>query len=119
DALHADAAALRARQLIESDLERAHTLARRAVRLRGGPDALEILGRTHLARGNPEPASKALGRALELEPDRPSTRYWLGRALAAIGDAAGAQRELNAAIAAGDFPERADAQAELARMTAD
>jgi tetratricopeptide (TPR) repeat protein len=119
DALHAEAANLRARQLIESDPERAHTLARRAVRLRGGPDALEILGRTYLVRGNAEQAGKALGRAVELEPDRPSTRYWLGMALSAAGDEAGAQRELNAALAAGDFPERGDAQAELARLNAE
>ncbi|MBW2577446.1 MAG: tetratricopeptide repeat protein [Deltaproteobacteria bacterium] len=119
DALHAEAANLRARQLIESDPERAHTLARRAVRLLGGPDALEILGRTYLVRGNAEQAAKALGRAVELESDRPSTRYWLGMALSVVGDEAGAQRELNAALAAGDFPERGDAQAELARLNAE
>jgi len=118
DPLHAEAVTLRARQLIESDPERAHTLARRAVRLRGGPDALEVLGRSQLARGHAEPAAKALGRAIELEPARPSTRYWLAVALSATGDADGAQREPNAALAAGDFPERADAQAQLARLNA-
>jgi hypothetical protein len=40
-------------------------------------------------------------------------------ALAATGDEAGAQRELNAALAAGDFPEKSDARAELARLGAD
>ncbi len=118
DPLHAKAATLRARQLLESDPERAHTLARRAVRLRGGPDALEVLGRSQLARGHAEPAAKALGRAIELEPARPSTRYWLAVALSATGDTEGARRELNAALAAGEFPERADAQAELARLSA-
>jgi predicted Zn-dependent protease len=105
--------------LIESDPERARTLALGAVRLRGGPDALEALGRTYLVSGAAEQAAKALGRSLELQPDRPSTHYWLGMALSATGDAAGAQRELDAALAAGDFPERSDAQAELARLNAE
>jgi hypothetical protein len=59
------------------------------------------------------------GRSVELRPDRPLTRYWLGMALSATGDEAGARRELNAALAAGDFPERDDAQAELTRLSAD
>jgi len=119
DAIHAQAANLRARQLIESDPERARALARRAVRLRGGPSALETLGRVYLATGAGEPAAKALGRAVELQPDEPSTRYWLGMALSAAGDQLGAQRELSAALAAGDFPESSAARAELARLNAD
>jgi tetratricopeptide (TPR) repeat protein len=119
DALHAEAASLRARQLIESDPERARILARRAVRLRGGPDALEVLGRIYLVSGDAEQAAKVLGRSVELRPDRPVARYWLGMALSATGDEAGARRELNAALAAGDFPERDDAQAELTRLSAD
>jgi hypothetical protein len=39
-------------------------------------------------------------------------------ALSATGDAAGARRELKVALAAGDFPERDDAQAELTRLNA-
>jgi predicted Zn-dependent protease len=119
DAIHAEAASLRARQLIESDPERALILARRAVRLRGGPDAIEVLGRIYLASGAAEQAAKALGRLVELRPDRPSARYWFGMALSATGDEAGARRELNASLAAGDFPERDDAQAELTRLSAD
>ncbi len=119
DTIHAEAASLRARQLIESDPARARILARRAVRLHGGPDALEVLGRIYLVSGDVEQAAKLLGRAVKLRPDGPSTRYWLGMALSAMGDEAGARRELNAALAAGDFPERDDAQAELARLTAD
>jgi tetratricopeptide (TPR) repeat protein len=118
DPLHAEATSLRARQLIESDPERAHALAVRAVRLRGGPEALEILGRIQLASGAAEQAAKALGRSVELQPDRPSTRYWLGMALSATGDEGGAQRELSAALAGGDFPERDDAQTELTRLNA-
>ena len=119
DALHTEAASLRARQLIESDPERARILARRAVRLRGGPDALEVLGRIYLVSGDAEQAAKLLGRSVELQPDRPSTRYWLGMALSATGDEVGARRELKAALAAGDFPERDDAQVALTRLNAD
>ncbi len=119
DPLHADAAGLRARQVIESDPERALTLARSAVRLGGGPDAFETLGRIYLVSAAAEQAATVLGRALELQPDRASTRYWLGLALSETGDLAGAQRELNAALAAGDFAERNDAQAELTRLNAD
>jgi len=43
----------------------------------------------------------------------------LGMALSTTGDRAGAQRELSAALTAGDFPERSAAQAELARLNAD
>jgi tetratricopeptide (TPR) repeat protein len=119
DALHAEAASLRARQLIETDPERARILARRAVRLRGGPEALEVLGRIHLVGGDAEQAAKVLGRASEMQPDQPSSRYWFGMALSATGDEEGARRELNAALAAGDFRERGDAQAELTRLNAD
>jgi tetratricopeptide (TPR) repeat protein len=119
DALHAEAASLRARQLIESDPERARILARRAVRLRGGPDALEVLGRIYLVSGDAEQAAKLFGRSVELQPDRPSTRYWFGMALSATGDEVGARRELKAALAAGDFPERDDAQVALTRLNAD
>jgi Flp pilus assembly protein TadD len=93
-------------------------LAGRAVRLRGGPEALEVLGRIYLASGDAEQAAKLLGRASEMRPDRASSRYWLGVALSATGDKEGARRELNAALAAGDFPESDDARAELARLNA-
>jgi tetratricopeptide (TPR) repeat protein len=119
DPLHAESAGLRARQLIESDPERALTLARSAVRLGGAPDAFETLGRIYLVSGAAEQAAIVLGRSVELQPDRASTRYWLGLALSATGDTAGARRELNAALAAGDFAERNDAQAELTRLNAD
>ena len=73
----------------------------------------------YLLSGDVEQAAKTLGRSVKLRPDRPLTRYWLGMALSATGDEAGARRELNAALAAGDFPERDDAQAELTRLIAD
>jgi tetratricopeptide (TPR) repeat protein len=117
--VHAEALGLRARQSIESDPVRALTLARSAVRLGGGPAALETLGQIYLVSGDAEQGVIALGRLVELQPDRASSHYWLGMALSATGDAAGAQRELNAALAAGDFAESNDARAELARLNAD
>jgi Flp pilus assembly protein TadD len=116
---HAGAANLLARRLEARDPERALVLARRAVRFRGGPDALDTLGRIQLARGDAERAARTLTRAVELRPDSPSTRYWMGIALAAAGDADGARRALREALAAEAFPEREAAQAALARLGAD
>jgi superkiller protein 3 len=116
DGTHAGAANLLAQRLRSRDPERAFALARRAVRFRGGAEALDTLGRMQLERGDAERAIETLGRSLELRPDSPSTRYWLGRALAAAGDAEGARRALGEALAAETFPEREAAKAELARL---
>jgi len=113
---HAAAAELLARRLRERDPERAFALARRAVRLRGGPDALDTLGRIQLARGDAKSAARTLGVSVQLRPDSPSSQYWLGRALAATDDEEGARRALEASLAHGAFPEREAAQAELAQL---
>jgi tetratricopeptide (TPR) repeat protein len=115
---HAAAANLLAQRLAERDPERAFAMARRAVRFRGGPDALATLGRMQLERGEAERAASTLGRSVELRPDSPSTRYWLGRALAAAGDTDGARRALSEALVAEAFPEKEAAQRELARLNA-
>ncbi|HEY5657482.1 MAG TPA: tetratricopeptide repeat protein [Myxococcota bacterium] len=117
--IHAAAANLLAQRLLVRDPERAFALARRAVRFRGGPDALDTLGRLQLERGDAERAAKTLEHSLQLRPDSPSTRYWLGRARFAAGDADGAQRAFIAALAADDFPEKDDAAARLAHLNAD
>jgi tetratricopeptide (TPR) repeat protein len=116
---HAAAAEFLARRLRERDPERAFALARRAVRLRGGPDALDTLGQIQLARGDAESAARALGASVRLRPDSPSSQYWLSRALAATEDEEGARRALEASLAQGAFPEREAAQAELARLNGD
>jgi hypothetical protein len=54
-----------------------------------------------------------------LEPDSPSSQYWLGGALAAAGDKEGARRALGAALETESFPEREDANSELARLNTD
>jgi predicted Zn-dependent protease len=94
-------------------------LARRAVRVRGGPDALDTLGQIQLARGDAESAARSFGASVRLRPNSPSSQYWLGRALAATDDAEGARRAFEASLAQGAFPEREAAQAELARLDAD
>ncbi len=118
-ATHAAAAELLARRLSERDPDRAIALALRAARLRGGPDALDTLGRIQLARGDAESAARSLGASVELRPDSPSSQYWLGRALAATEDEEGARRALEASLALGAFPEREVARAELARLNGD
>jgi tetratricopeptide (TPR) repeat protein len=116
---HAAAAERLARRLSERDPDRAIALALRAVRLRGGPDALDTLGRIQLARGDAESAARRLGASVQLRPDSPSSQYWLGRALAATEDEEGARRAFEASLALGAFPEREVAQAELARLNGD
>jgi predicted Zn-dependent protease len=114
--IHAAAAELLARRLRTREPERAFDLARRAVRLHGGPDALDTLGRIQLARGDAESAVSTLGASVELRPNSPSTQYWLSQALAATEDENGARRALVASLSQGAFPEREAAQAELARL---
>jgi len=119
DPTDADALGLLARQLQARDPERALSLAQRAVRLRGDPDSLDLLGRMQLERGAPDKAADLLRRSVELQPERPSAHYWLGMALIASGDADGARTELRAALESQSFPEREDAQAQLARLSGD
>ncbi len=116
DGAHAAALELRARQLQARDPERALSLARRAARLRAGPEALDLLGRIQLERGDAEQAAESFRRYVASRPDEPSGHYWLGVALAAAGDVEGARSELAAALEAESFPEREDAQAQLARL---
>ena len=116
---HAPAANLMAQRLRTRDPERALVLASRAVRFRGGPDALDTLGRIQLDRGDAANAARSLGRSAELRPDSPSTHYWLGVALSAAGDKEGARQALAVALETDSFPEREDADAELARLNSD
>jgi tetratricopeptide (TPR) repeat protein len=116
DATHAEALGLRSRQLLTRDPARALALARRAARLRGGPDAFDWLGQIELERGDLEQAAEAFRRSVALQPDRPSAHYWLGVVLARAGDVEGARIALSVALEADNFPEREDAQAQLARL---
>jgi len=100
------------------DLDRALALAREASRIDPSPPVLDTLGFVHLARGEPQAAVAALEQALEKQPDDPSIRYRLGRALALAGDNAGAGEAFRRALGAGSFPEAEAARAELDRLEA-
>jgi len=115
---HAAAASLLARRLLTRDPERALELAYRSVRFRGGPDALETLGRAELERGDAASAVETLGFSVEMRPDSPSTHYWLGLAWAATGNEGRAREALNTALVTEVFPEREAARAALARLDA-
>jgi outer membrane protein len=64
-----------------------------AARLAGNPDFDYVYGVAALDAGHPAQASVALRRALAARPDFHLARAELGRALAAMGDLAGAKRE--------------------------
>jgi Flp pilus assembly protein TadD len=88
------------------------------VRLLGTPEALDLLGRVQLERGAAELAAEALRRSVALQPNRASAHYWLGVALAAVGDVEGARSEFSTALETDSFPEREDAHAQLALLNA-
>ena len=70
--LDADAAALRATLDLDRDVANDETLerARRAARLGGGVDALELLGRVHEKRGEAEEAKRVAERARALREQK-------------------------------------------------
>jgi tetratricopeptide (TPR) repeat protein len=119
DPIHTQALSLRAEHLLARDPERALPLARGVVRLLGTPEALDLLGRVQLERGDAEQAAEAFRNSVALQPDRPSAHYWLGVALAAAGDVEGARSEFSTALEADTFPEREDAQVQLALLNAE
>jgi hypothetical protein len=67
-----------------------------ADRLAGNPDFDYVYGVAALDAGHPAQAAVALRRALAARPDFHLARAELGRALAAMGDLAGAKREFQA-----------------------
>jgi len=98
------------------DLDTALVLAEEARRIDASPEVLDTLGFVHLQRGESAAAVAALEQATQAEQASPSIRYRLGVALSQAGDRARAREMLQAAIAAGSFPEADDAQRELARL---
>ena len=97
-------------------LDRALSLAERAVRVGPSADTLDTLGYVHLERGDPAAAVSALGKALEARPDSPSIEYRLGVALAATGDKEKARAVLTRALERPGFPEAEAARAQLASL---
>ena len=115
---HAGAALRLARRLAErpDELERAQSLAVRAVRFHGGPDAIDALGRILLARGDHAAAVVAFKRVLEQRPEAASTHYALARALSADGQLEAARAAYREALSFESFAERSRAERELAAL---
>jgi tetratricopeptide (TPR) repeat protein len=100
----------------KKDLDYALVLAEEARRIDASADVLDTLGFVRLQRGEIAAAVATLEEAVKARAESPSIRYRLGVALSQAGDTARAREMLQSAIAAGSFPEAADAQRELARL---
>jgi len=79
-------------------------------RANGDPSVIDTLGYTLIRNNRPEEALKVLERALVLAPGNAVILYHLGLAQAELGRSVEAKATLESALAAGDFPERPDAQ---------
>ncbi len=75
-----------------------------AERLAGNPEFDYVYGVTSLDAGRPAQATAALRRAVQANPNFTIARAELGRALAAMGDLAGATRELEAVRGSAGLP---------------
>ncbi len=73
-------------------------------RLAGNPEFDYVYGVASLDSGRPAQAATALRRAVEVNPNFMNAHAELGRALAAMGDLAGAKRELEVVQASGEVP---------------
>lgn len=104
------------------DLDLALSLAQEAQQRSPSPEVLDTLGFVHLRRGEAKEAVVALERAVAAlaaatgDRSSASIRYRLGTALEKAGEIERARESFEAALAQGDFPEAAEARAELARL---
>jgi tetratricopeptide (TPR) repeat protein len=99
-----------------TDGERAVKLAQRAIHLRGGAEALEILGWALFEVGKIDESVAALNGALKADPESVGARYRLGLSLARKGDVDGARAAFQKVLESADAPESELARAELARL---
>jgi len=97
-------------------LDEALVLARRAAAWKPEATILDTLGWVQLRRGEAEEAAETFRRARDLAPDSPSIAYRLGLAMARTGQEDRARELLEEALAAGAFPEAAQAREQLARL---
>jgi Flp pilus assembly protein TadD len=88
----------------EKSAEAYEQLAPMEGRLAGNPDFDYVYGVAALDSGHPAQAVVALRRALQVRPDFHTARAELGRALAAMGDLAGAKREFETVRNIPDLP---------------
>ncbi|HEB88367.1 MAG TPA: tetratricopeptide repeat protein [Deltaproteobacteria bacterium] len=100
-----------------SDLDRALSLARRAVRQTKSATARATLGWVLYQRGAFDAAIEQYRAALEMNPDLPSVRYRLGLALAAAGHEDEARAVLASVLEGPDFPEIEAARSELEKIS--
>lgn len=80
------------------------------------PQMMDTLGWITLSQGQTPKALDLLRRAADLAPKDPAIRYHLGVALDRAGQRTEARVELQKALAGGNFRERNEAQAYLARL---
>jgi len=99
-----------------AELDTALSLAEQARSLNPTADTIDTLGFVQLKRGDTTAAISSFEKALTLRPQDPTIRYHLGLALAQAGNTQQAVSTLQAAIAAGPFPEAEAAQQEIARL---
>jgi tetratricopeptide (TPR) repeat protein len=97
------------------DLDRALSYAKRAAYFTEVAEAPEMLGRIHLQRGEHDVAVEVLSAAVESQPEATSSRYYLGLALAAQGEAARAREAFDAVIRA-EGAEAERARIEISRL---
>ncbi len=118
DPIHTGALNLRVRRLLAEggDLAVAASLARRAVRFGGGPEALITFGLVAIERDEFTRALRSLQRAAQVRSLSPETEYALARAFEAAGDSGGAIAALRRALAGDEFPDANAARARLARL---
>jgi len=98
------------------ELERAESLALRAVRHGRQAATLDTLGTVRRKLGHTEAARKAFEKALEEDPDYASARYHLGLVLAELGEAEQAKAALRQALTEPGFAEASQARTALARL---
>jgi putative PEP-CTERM system TPR-repeat lipoprotein len=80
------------------------------------PQVLDTLGWIQLSQGQKGKALDLLSQAADLTPKDPAIRYHLGVALDQAGKRTEARLEMQKALAGGNFRERNEAQAYLARL---
>ncbi|NNL88880.1 MAG: DUF3808 domain-containing protein [Marinicaulis sp.] len=104
--------------LIDSDPERALSLATDAAEKSGGNlDARDTLGWAHYNNQNFAEAQSIFTTLTEENPDNAKAHFRLGQTLAKIGDTTGARKALSKAVALD--PDHADAAAALAALASE
>jgi Flp pilus assembly protein TadD len=91
-------------------------LATRGAQFQPDIEAVETLGRIQLTRGDYAEAARAFRWALEKGSEHGDTQVELGRALAALGDLAGARSAFEDALANMDGAEQARVRSEIAKL---